>query len=144
MPGLGKRIIGCDVTNFEIGNHSRSVDPTSVYYPDIGVFPTSGIPDIGDYPISEYALISEFTRYRVYSDIRYFQKHTRYRVQYRDILMSGTLTPISEFAKNPDGRRHAAARPAAEVPQGTSNSISKVERSYFAHGTILNPNFLHI
>ncbi len=85
--------IVCDIRNSDIGNTQISGDPTSVYDPDIGVF-----------SISEYTPISEFTRYRVYSDIGYFQNHTRYRVQYLDIRMSGTLTQISEFAKNPEGR----------------------------------------
>ncbi len=70
---------------------------------------------------TQYTPISEFTRYRVYSDTGYFQKHTRYRAQYRDIRMSSTLTPISEFAKNPDGgsvRRgqRAVCRPAGPSP----------------------------
>jgi hypothetical protein len=57
-----------------IYTYGKQVYPLSGI-PDIGDYPISGkadIPDIGVYPISEHTPISEFTRYLVYSDIGYF------------------------------------------------------------------------
>jgi hypothetical protein len=69
-------LVGYDIGCPDIGVYTPaqliSGDPTSVYDPD-----HTG-PDVGVYPISGYGGLPDFgykPRYRVYSDIGYFQKN---------------------------------------------------------------------
>ncbi len=66
------------------------------YHADIGVYPISGIPDIGQTPISVYADRVSLKSAPISVSI------LRLVSEYTDI---GAYTPISAFGKNPDDVR---------------------------------------